>query len=261
MPAADEEVSSLELLRGKVAIVTGGASGIGRAACLLYAREGAKVVVSDVDDAGGQAAVRAVEAAGSQATFVRCDVSRPEDCRALVERTVERFGRLDVAFNNAGIGGEINRTAEYSLEGWHKVTAINLSGVFSCMKYEIPAMLAAGGGAIVNMASILGRVALAGSPAYVAAKHGVIGLTQNAAVEYGTRGIRVNAVGPGFIRTPMIAALEEDAQMLQRLVELHPIGRLGEPEEVAELVVWLSSDRASFVTGAYYPVDGGYLAR
>jgi NAD(P)-dependent dehydrogenase (short-subunit alcohol dehydrogenase family) len=246
---------------GKIAIVTGGASGIGRTTSEYYARDGAKVVVSDVDEGGGQETVRRIREAGGEAVFVRTDVAEPAECEALVRQTVEKYGRLDIAFNNAGIGGEQNPTAQYSLEGWQKVIAINLSGVFYCMKYEITAMLATGEGAIVNMSSILGEVGFAGSPAYVAAKHGILGLTKNAALEYGSRGIRVNAVGPAFIRTPLIAAIEENPQALSGLVAAHPIGRLGEPGEVAELVLWLSSDKASFVTGAYYPVDGGYLAR
>jgi NAD(P)-dependent dehydrogenase (short-subunit alcohol dehydrogenase family) len=202
-----------------------------------------------------------IKDAGGEAILVLTDVSDHRQCKQLVDQTVERFGRLDYACNNAGIGGEQNPTADYSIEGWQKMIGINLSGVFYCMKYEIPEMLKSGGGAIVNVASILGRVGFYGAPAYVSAKHGVVGLTQNTAVEYGERGIRVNAVGPGFIRTPMISELEEDPETHQRLVSLHPIGRLGEPEEVAELVIWLCSDKASFVTGAYYPVDGGYLAR
>ncbi len=246
---------------GKVAIVTGASSGIGRTSALFYAREGAKVVVSDVDEEGGQETVRLIQVASGEAFFIKTDVANPEDCETLVRKTVEKYGRLDFACNNAGIGGEQNLTADYSIEGWQKVIAINLSGVFYCMKFEIPEMLKAGGGAIVNMASILGQVGFAGAPAYVAAKHGVIGITKNAAIEYSAQGIRVNSIGPGFIRTPMIAALEENAEANSGLVALHPIGRLGMPEEVAELVVWLSSKRASFVNGAYYAVDGGYLAR
>lgn len=246
---------------GKVAVVTGAASGIGRTSAQFYAREGARVTVSDIDEVGGQETVRLIEAAGGEAFFVKTDVSDPANCEALVGRTVEKYGRLDYACNNAGIGGEQNPTADYSLEGWQKVIGVNLSGVFYCMKYEIPAMLATGGGAIVNMASILGQVSFATAPAYVAAKHGVVGLTKNAAVEYASVGVRINAVGPAFIKTPMIARLEEDVDTLNLIVSLHPIGRLGTPEEVAELVVWLSSERASFVTGAYYSVDGGYLAR
>lgn len=246
---------------GKVAIVTGAASGIGRAAAQLYAREGAKVIVSDVEVEGGLETVQLIKGAGGEALFVRADVSNPADCEALVNMAIEKYGRLDYACNNAGIGGEQNLTADYSVEGWQKVIGINLSGVFYCMKYEIPAMLKAGGGAIVNMASILGQVGFANASAYVTAKHGVVGLTKNAAVEYASRGVRVNAIGPAFIKTPMIAALEEDEAMQNALISLHPIGRLGRPEEVAELVVWLSSEKASFVTGAYYAIDGGYLAR
>ena len=246
---------------GKVAVATGASSGIGRACAMFYSREGASVVVSDVDEKGGQETVRLIEAAGGEAFFIKTDVANPADCEALVGKTVEKFGRLDFACNNAGIGGEQNLTADYSVEGWQKVIAINLSGVFYCVKYEIPAMLKTGGGAIVNMASILGQVGFAGAPAYVAAKHGAIGLTQNAAIEYAAQGVRVNAIGPAFIKTPMIASLEENEEALKMLVGLHPMGRLGRPEEVAELVIWLSSKHASFVNGAYYSVDGGYLAR
>lgn len=245
----------------KVAIVTGSASGIGQAAARFYAREGAKVVVSDVDVEGGEETVEMIKADGGEAIFVKTDVSRPQDCENLVQSTLDEFGRLDFACNNAGIAGEQNPTADYTIEGWQKMISINLSGVFYCMKYEIPAMLDAGGGSIVNMASILGEVGFAGAPAYVTAKHGVVGLTQNAAVEYGQSGIRINAIGPGFIHTPLISELEENKETKEQLVALHPIGRLGQPEEVAELVIWLSSDKASFVTGSYYPIDGGYLAR
>ena len=202
-----------------------------------------------------------IQDAGGDAFFIKTDVSNPADCENMVKKTVEKYGRLDFACNNAGIGGEQNKTADYSIDGWQKVISINLSGVFYCMKYEIPAMLKNGGGAIVNMASILGRVGFSGSPAYVAAKHGVIGLTQNAAVEYAEQGIRANAIGPAFIKTHMIEDLEKNPEAYKQLVSMHPIGRLGKPEEVAELVIWLSSDKASFVTGSYYSVDGGYLAQ
>jgi NAD(P)-dependent dehydrogenase (short-subunit alcohol dehydrogenase family) len=246
---------------GKVALVTGASSGIGRAVALLYAATGARVVVSDVGEEGGDETVRLIQGDGGEALFVKADVSRPQECEALVHETVSAFGRLDVACNNAGIGGDQALTADYSVEGWRKVIDINLSGVFYCMKYEIPAMLESGGGSIVNMASILGKVGFATAPAYTAAKHGVVGLTKTAAIEYSAAGIRVNAVGPAFIHTPMIAEMDKKPETHEMLVSLHPIGRLGEPNEVAELVGFLSSNRASFVTGAYYPVDGGYLTR
>jgi NAD(P)-dependent dehydrogenase (short-subunit alcohol dehydrogenase family) len=248
-------------MNGKVAIVTGASSGIGKCVAEFYAREGASVLLSDINEELGQAAAKEIDPTGRKAKFAKADVAQPQECEQVVTAALEAFGRLDYACNNAGIGGEQNPTADYSLEGWQKVIGVNLSGVFYCMKYQIPAMLKNGGGSIVNMASILGQVSFLGAVGYVAAKHGVVGLTQNAAVEYAARGIRVNAVGPGFISTPMIQALEDNKQAYNLLVSLHPVGRLGRPEEVAELVIWLSSDKASYVTGAYYPVDGGYLAR
>src|SRR5262245_31465845 len=240
---------------GKVAIVTGAGSGIGRATALAYAKAGARVLVSDVNEAGADETVRLVIAERGAARASRTDVSRAAECEAMVARALEAFGRLDFACNNAGIGGEQAATAELSVEGWDRVIATNLSSTFYCMKHEIAAMLSGRGGAIVNMASILGTVGFAGAAAYVTSKHGMIGLTRTAALEYATQNIRVNAVGPAFIRTPLIAGLEE------AVLPLHPIGRLGTPEEVAELVLYLSSDRASFITGSYYPIDGGYLAR
>ena len=219
------------------------------------------MVVSDVSEKGGEETVRLIQDNGSDAVFIQTDISDPAQCESLVKGTLEAYGRLDYACNNAGIGGESNPVGDYGIESWQKVIAVNLSGVFYCMRYEIPAMLETGGGAIVNMASILGRVGFASAPAYVAAKHGVVGLTKNAAIEYAEQGIRVNSVGPAFIRTPMIAELENNPDSHKMLLSLHPMGRLGEPSEIAELVIWLSSEKASFVTGAYYAADGGYLAR
>lgn len=249
------------MLKNKVALVTGASSGIGRAVALIWAREGARVVVSDIDVQAGEETAALVRSQGGEALFVAADVGKPEDSKALVARAVEHFGRLDVACNNAGIAGPAALIADYPLDGWAQVININLSGVFYGMQHQIAAMLKTGGGSIVNMASILGAVGFATAAAYTAAKHGVLGLTQVAALEYSAQGVRVNAVGPGFIHTPMINALEQDPGVNAMLVAAHPIGRLGRAEEVAELVAWLSSDRASFVTGAYYPVDGGYLTR
>lgn len=246
---------------GKVALVTGASSGIGKATALQYAGEGASVVVSDIDETKGNQVVEEIRNQGGEAIFVLANVTKPADCENLVKQTVERYGRLDVAFNNAGIGGESNPIADMSLEGWDKVIAVNLSSVFYCMHYQIRQMLQNNGGAIVNNSSILGQVGFANSAGYVAAKHGVVGLTKSGALEYSSKGIRINAVGPAFIRTPLLSEAGMNEEAFQVLTRMHPIGRLGEPEEVAELVVWLSSDRASFVTGAYYAADGAYLAQ
>jgi NAD(P)-dependent dehydrogenase (short-subunit alcohol dehydrogenase family) len=247
--------------KGKVAVVTGASSGIGKSVSELYSREGAAVVLSDINEELGEKTAEEIRKSGGEASFVRADVSKPTDCENMVKAAMDKYGRLDFACNNAGIGGDQNPTADYSLEAWDKALAVNLSGVFYCMKYEIPAMLKNGGGSIINMASILGRVGFAGAVGYVAAKHGVLGLTKTAAIEYAPHGLRVNVVGPGFISTPLIKELEENHEVNDILISLHPVGRLGRPEEVAELVIWLSSEKASFITGAYYPVDGGYLTR
>lgn len=246
-------------LEDKAAIVTGASSGIGRAIAVRLATAGARVVVSDVDEEGGAETVELITGQGGQAFFFEADTSKPQDNENLVKEAEKRFGALHIAVNNAGIGGPSAPVADYPLDGWEKVLAINLSGVFYGMRFQIPAMKRAGGGSIVNMASILGQVGFRGSCAYVAAKHGVVGLTKNAALEYAPQGIRVNSVGPAFIKTPLVDSLDEKTK--GGLVDLHPIGRLGEASEVAELVVWLASDEASFVTGAYYAVDGGYLAQ
>ncbi|MGB5006411.1 MAG: SDR family NAD(P)-dependent oxidoreductase [Ferruginibacter sp.] len=246
-------------MKNKTAIITGAASGIGKATAELFAKQGAHVVISDIQEAAGKATTESIITAGGKASFFKTDVSRPEDMEALVAFAVKTYGKLDVAVNNAGIGGELNPIADMSIEGWQKVISINLSSLFYGMKYQIQAMLKSGGGSIVNISSILGAVGFAGSSGYSAAKHGVIGLTQTAALEYSAQHIRVNAVGPGFIETPLLDALTEE--MKNQLVAMHPIGRLGKSEEVAELIYWLASDKSSFVTGSYYPVDGGYLAR
>ncbi len=247
-------------LKEKVALVTGGASGIGQAAAKLYALHGAKVVVSDLDEINGEETVKQIRRKGGEAIFLKTDVSDPAACDALIAATVKAFGSVDIAFNNAGISGESNPIGDMSIEGWKKIIAVNLDSVFYCMKYEIQQMQKQGKGAIVNMSSILGQVGFANSAGYVAAKHGVVGLTQNAALEYSAKGIRVNAVGPGFIDTPLLTHAGLDGATRQYLASQHAIGRLGTSDEVAELVIWLSSDKAGFVTGSYYAVDGGYLA-
>jgi NAD(P)-dependent dehydrogenase (short-subunit alcohol dehydrogenase family) len=248
---------------GQVALVTGAGMGIGRACALAYAREGARVVLADIVETAAQETVQAIREAGGEALFVRCDVSRADEVEAMVAAAVRQFGRLDCACNNAGIGGPALLTADYSEADWNRVIGINLTGAWLCMKHEIRALLAQGGGAIVNMASILGTVGFATAPAYVAAKHGLIGLTRTAALEYATQGVRVNAVCPGFIETPLLASsgITPGSDLYAGIANMHPVKRLGTPEEVAELVVWLSSAAASFVTGAAYLVDGGYTAQ
>ena len=250
----------MKSLKDKVAIITGSGSGIGRAAAILFASEGAKVVVSDINEEHGNAVVAEISKAGGQAFFIKADTSKAEDNKNLVEKSVSKYGALHISVNNAGIAGPISNLTEYPIDGWQKVIETNLSGVFYGLKYQIPAMMKSGGGSIINIASILGAVGTKSSPAYVAAKHGIVGLTKAAALEYADQKIRVNSVGPGYIKTPMVMnALDED--ILKAVVGLHPIGRLGESEEIAELILWLGSDKSSFVTGSYYPIDGGYLAQ
>lgn len=250
-------------LSGKVGLVTGAGSGIGRVTALLMAERGAKVVVADVADDNGVETVKMIETAGGTAAFVHCDVSDPAQVDAMVAFAVEKFGALHLAVNNAGIGGPAGLIGDYPVDGWDKVISINLTGVFLCLKAELPAMVAAGGGSIVNISSILGFVGFAQSCAYVAAKHGVIGLTQNAALEYAAQNVRVNSIHPGFIDTPLVAAagMEKGSDVWDFIASKHAMNRWGKVEEIAAPVLWLLSDEASFVTGSQYVVDGGYLAQ
>src|SRR5713101_682330 len=250
------------LVTGKVAIVTGGGSGIGRASALAFAREGAKVVVADVVVEGGEETVRLIQHNGGAAIFVKTNVSKAAEVEALVARAVLTYGRLDCAHNNAGIEGPGATTVDYAEESWERVLAINLTGVWLCMKYEIPQMLTQGSGAIVNTASTAGLVGYPRGSAYVASKHGVVGLTKTAALEYAKSGIRVNAVCPGAIDTPMMGRITDHRpQRAARMAAAEPVGRMGQPAEIAEAVVWLCSEAASFVTGHAMAVDGGMTAQ
>jgi NAD(P)-dependent dehydrogenase (short-subunit alcohol dehydrogenase family) len=243
---------------GKVAIVTGAGGGIGRASALQFARAGAAVVVADVNVVGGKETVVMAQSGGGRATFVHTDVSDSDSVQEMVARTIDEYGRLDYAHNNAGVAGEQNDVSEMREDEWDRVQGVMLRGVFLCMKYEIPHLLA-DGGAIVNTASGAGLVAYPGQAPYVSSKHGVIGLTKTAALEYGARGIRINAVCPGTVLTPMVETVIEEQNLEPQLIALHPIGRIGTADEVANGVMWLCSDDASFVIGHALSVDGGYV--
>ena len=267
VPAEPCRVATIEgecmgMFDGKVAVVTGAASGIGRASAELFAAHGARVVVADVDDGGGEGTVEQIRAAGGDAVFVHTDVAEPEACERMVATAVERFGRLDFAHNNAGIVGAGAFIADQPVDVWRRGIDVMLSGVFYCMKFEIPQILAAGGGAIVNTSSGAGLIGFPGMSNYVAAKHGVIGLTKSAALEYGPQGVRINAICPGTARSRMVEEwLGGDEGNEAQVAGLHPIGRIAASREIAEAAVWLCSPGASFVLGTALAVDGGYTAQ
>lgn len=248
-----------KIFNDKVAIVTGAAFGIGRATAIAMAARGAKVVVADwIDD---QTTVNEIRNTGGTASFFRCDVSRDDQTQALVQHAMSAYGRLDIAVNNAGIEGHNGTTHLCTIENWNQTIGVNLTGVWLCMKYEIAEMLRQGGGTIVNIASIAGLVGFTGLPAYVASKHGVVGLTKTAALEYAKQNIRVNAICPGVIKTAMVDRVTgKDKTAEKAFADMEPIGRFGQPEEVAESIVWLCSSAASFVTGTAIAVDGGWIA-
>lgn len=247
-------------LENKVAIVTGGGMGIGREVALSYASEGAKVVVADINEKAGNDVVAELIKKGCEAIFIKVNIANPAEHESLIKETVKHFGGLHIACNNAAISAPSYPVNEYPLDEWNRVVSINLSGVFYGMRYQIPALLASGGGSIVNISAMLGQVGRKNASAHVATKHAVVGLTKAVALEYATQNIRVNVVGPSYIKTPMLTNVFDEKGM-KALEELIPMRRLGTASEVAELVLWLSSPKASFVTGSYYGVDGGYLAQ
>jgi len=246
---------------GKVALVTGGASGLGRASAIALAKEGAGVAVSDVAVSEGEATVQMVKQSGGQAIFIRADVTKSGEVETMVKEIVKVFGRLDFALNNAGVDGVRARTADYPEDVWHQVISINLTGVFLCLKHELPVMVKQGSGVIVNMASVAGVTGFPGHAAYTASKHGVIGLTKTAAIDYAKAGIRVNAICPAYTRTPMVTRmLEQTPDLEAKLISRVPLRRLGTAEEIAQAVIYLFSDSASFITGHSLVMDGGIVA-
>ena len=253
----------MKKLENKTVFITGGLSGIGKACAIAAAREGANLAIADIKSAAGDTAMDDIRKANPNAIFIECDVSVFTQEGAAEEKTVSVFGSLDVALNNAGIGGEPNKVGEMTEQAWLKVIGVNLNGVFNGMKHQLSQMAKQNSGVIINMSSILGKVGFATSAHYVAAKHGVIGLTQTAALEYGTSGIRINAICPGFIDTPLLAkgGISDHAEVKQMIIDLHPMKRFGKAEEIANGFVFLASDESSFITGSTMEIDGGYLAQ
>ena len=245
--------------QNKVVIITGAGSGIGKAAALAFAQEGAKVIVSDIDEDGGHKTVVAIKNCAGEGTFIRCDVSKESEVKNLIDQTIQKYGRLDCAYNNAGIEEHSTSITTCAEEKWNRIINTNLKGVWLCMKYEIPAMLKSGGGSIVNCSSIAGLVGFPNMPAYVASKHGVIGLTETASLEYAKQNVRINAVCPGPILTPMLERLTKEQE--NELTEKDPMGRVGKPEEIADSVLWLCSEKASYITGQSMAIDGGWVSQ